>query len=71
MGDVIEGIKVIEHNMGGIKQADDPSFPFRLTATFRVPGFMEVAATFIYDEERIRVRGMTREAWRSSPNATI
>lgn len=58
---VIEGIKLIKHNMGGVNRADDPSYPFRLDAIFRVPGFMEVAASFIYGREEIVVRGMTAE----------
>lgn len=60
---VIEGIKLIRHNMGGVNNPDDPAYgPFRLDAIFRVPGFMEVAATFIYGREEIVVRGKTREA---------
>lgn len=58
---VIEGIKLIKHNMGGVNLPDDPSYPFRLDAIFRVPSFMEVAASFIYGREEIVVRGMTAE----------
>ncbi len=57
----IEGIKLIKHNMGGVDKPDDPSFPWRLDAVFRVPGFMEVAASFIYGREEIVVRGLTKE----------
>lgn len=59
----IEGIKLIQHNMGGVNNPDDPAYgQFRLDASFRVPSFMEVAATFIYGREVIVVRGKTREA---------
>ena len=60
---IIEGIKLIEHNMAGVKLPDDPAFGrFKLEVTFRVPEFMAVAATFIYGREHIVVRGKTREA---------
>lgn len=60
---VIEGIKLIKHNMGGVNNPDEPEYgPFRLDALFRVPSFMEVAAAFIYGREEIVVRGKTREA---------
>lgn len=60
--EIIEGIKLIRHNMAGIDKPDDTSYPFKLEATFRVPGFMEVAASFLYGREHIIVRGMTKEA---------
>lgn len=60
---IIEGIKLIRHNMGGINNADDPSFgPWRLDAVFRVPEFMAVAASFLYGREEICLRGKTKEA---------
>ena len=59
---IIEGIKLIKHNMGGVSVPDDPSYPWRLNAVFRVPSFMDVAASFIYGREEIIVRGKTREA---------
>ena len=59
----IEGIKLIRHNMAGVNRPDDPAYgPFLLTAIFRVPSFMEVAATFIYGREEIVLRGKTQEA---------
>jgi hypothetical protein len=60
---IIEGIKLIKHNMGGVTNPDDPSYgPWRLDAIFRVPSFMEVAASFIYGREEIVLRGKTKEA---------
>lgn len=60
---VIEGIKLIKHNMGGVNNPDDPAYgPWRLDASFRVPSFMEVAASFIYGREEIVIRGKTKEA---------
>lgn len=60
---IIEGIKLIKHNMGGVNEADDPTYgPWRLKAVFRVPSFMGVAANFIYGCEEIVVRGKTKEA---------
>lgn len=56
-------LKLIRHNMGGVDLPDDPSFgPWRLDMSFRVPGFMEVAAAFIYGTEQIVVRSKTKEA---------
>lgn len=60
-GPVIEGIKLITHNMGGVNRPDDPAFPFRLELICRVPSFMEVAMAGIYGNEHIVVRGMTRQ----------
>jgi hypothetical protein len=55
-------VHLIEHNMGGVQNADDPSLgPWRLTAILRVPEFMEVAALFLYGNERVVVRGPSRE----------
>jgi hypothetical protein len=63
MSKVIDGLKLIRHNMGGVNHPDEPSFGrFRMDATFRVPEFMDVAAVFIYGQEQIVVRGRTREA---------
>ena len=62
MNKPIEGIKLIKHNMGGVNEPDDPSYPFKLEVICRVPSFMEVAATFIYGREHVIVRGKTREA---------
>ena len=63
MAEIIDGIKLIQHNMGGVNNADDPSFgPFLLHIILRVPSFMEVTALFIYGREEIIVRGQTREA---------
>lgn len=60
---VIEGIKLIKHNMGGVNNPDDPAYgPWRLDLVCRVPGFMEVAASFIYGREEVVVRGKTKEA---------
>ena len=60
---IIEGVKLIRHNMGGVNNPDDPSFgPFRMDMVCRVPEFMSVAASFIYGREEVVVRGKTREA---------
>lgn len=65
MSEIIEGIKLIEHNMGGVNNPDDPSFgPFMLTMKCRIAGmFMEFAAIVIYGNyEVVRIRGKTKEA---------
>jgi hypothetical protein len=59
---VIEGLKLIRHNMGGVDDPDDPTYPFRLEATFCVPEFMQVTNALLYGCEKIVVRGQTREA---------
>lgn len=58
----IPGLKLIRHNSGGVSNPDDPTFPFRLDASFRPPEFMQVAHVFLYGNEEICVRGTTREA---------
>ena len=63
MSNVIDGIKLIKHNMGGVNEPDDLTYPFVLDANFRHPEFMEVASAFLYPGgEIIKVRGKTREA---------
>jgi hypothetical protein len=58
----IEDIKLIRHNIAGIDDPDDPSYPFKLEASFRPPEFMEVAHLLLHGNEVIVVRGKTREA---------
>jgi len=58
----IAGIKLIRHNGGGVDLPDDPSYPYRLDATFRPPEFIKMAFLFMHGNEEIIVRGMTREA---------
>jgi hypothetical protein len=54
---------VIEHNMGGYRVPDDPALgPWKLEVLCRVPSFLEVAASAIYGNETVVVRGKTREA---------
>ena len=56
-------IKLISHNMAGVDQPDDTTYPWVLEAELGVGGlFMEVAAAFIYGSERIKIRGETLEA---------
>lgn len=62
MSQVIEGIKLIKHNGGGVNLPDDPSLPWRLDAHFRAPEFMQVAFVMLYGNETICVRGKTKEA---------
>ncbi len=63
MSDVIPGIKLILHNAGGVYNPDDPSYPYKLEASFSPPELMEVAFVAIHGGgEKIVVRGMTREA---------
>lgn len=63
MSNVIDGIKLIKHNMGGVNEPDDLTYPFVLDANFRHPEFMVVASAFLYPGgEIIKVRGKTREA---------
>jgi hypothetical protein len=60
---VIEGIKLIRHNAGGVNEPDDPSYPYKLEASFRPPEFMIVAFIGLYKgSEEIVVRGMTQKA---------
>lgn len=60
---MIEGIKLITHNTGGINKLDDPNFgSYLLTITLSVPEFMRVASLLLFGQERIVVRGKTREA---------
>jgi len=59
----IEGIKLIHHNASGITRPDDPSYPWRLDATFSPPEFMQVAFIGLHGGlEILCVRGKTREA---------
>lgn len=59
----IEGIKLIRHNAGGVNVPDDPSYPWRLDASFSPPEFMLMAFIGLYGGiEEICVRGKTREA---------
>jgi hypothetical protein len=63
MSDVIEGLKLIYHNAGGVNIPDDPSYPWKLEANFRPPEFMNVAFVLMHGgSEEIVVRGMTKEA---------
>ena len=60
---VLAETKLIEHNMGGYKVPDDPTYgPWKLEVICRVPEFMAVAASFIYGREQVIARGKTREA---------
>lgn len=60
---IIDGLKLIKHNMGHINNPDDPSFgPWRLDIDLRPPEFMQVAAMLIYGNEEVVVRGKTQEA---------
>ncbi len=60
---MIEGIKVIRHNAGGINGPDDPSYPFKLEIRLRPPEMMIVAFIGLYGgTEEIIVRAKTREA---------
>lgn len=55
-----EGTKLIYHNAAKVSQADDPSYPFRLTATFHIRSKFIATALGIPDAvERIIIRGMT------------
>jgi hypothetical protein len=60
-------VHLTEHNMAGVTCRDDATLgAWRLTAILRVPEFMNVAALFLYGNERIVVRGSSRkelESW--------
>jgi hypothetical protein len=57
----IKGIKLIRHNAIGINESDDPSYPFRLDATFRAPEFMSMAFICLHGGlEIIQVQGKTK-----------
>lgn len=59
---LIDGLKLI-FKTGCVDVPDDPSYPWRLEASFRPDGFMSVAFIALYGgEERLIVRGQTREA---------
>ena len=49
-------------NAGHINVQEDPSFPFKMEANFRIPSFMEVAFVMLYGGSEIfRFQGMTVE----------
>ena len=57
------GTKIISANTHGIDFPDDPSYPYKLEASFRHAGFMQVTASLMFGgSEQIVVRGMTAEA---------
>lgn len=59
---LIDGLKLI-FKTGSVDIADDPLLPWRLEARFRPEEFMQVAFLTLYGgEERLVVRGQTREA---------
>ena len=63
MSKIIKGLKLIRHNAHNVNLPDDPSYPFKLQATFQPPELMDVAFVFLHGgSEEIVVRGMTREA---------
>jgi len=45
---MIEGTKAIYHNMGGIEEPDDATYPLRLSVSLRIPDFMAFTARMIY-----------------------
>lgn len=58
----IEGLKLIRKT-GAVDIADDPSYPFKLEASFRLGDFMLGAAVSLgIAGEELVVRGMTEEA---------
>lgn len=55
-------VACIYHNAGHINVQEDPSFPFKMEANFRIPSFMEVAFVMLYGGSEIfRFQGMTVE----------
>jgi len=63
MSKVIDGIKLITHNMAGIHNPDDPSYPWRLDVRLRHAEFLEVAAVMKDPKgEIVCVRGKSRES---------
>jgi hypothetical protein len=63
MSKIIEGLKLIRHNASQVDLPDDPTFPFKLEASFRPPEFMVIAFIGLFGgSEEIIVRGMTKEA---------
>lgn len=56
-------VKVIHANMYKIDNPDDPSFPYKLEATFRHGEFMRVTSVMLHGGcERFILRGKTAEA---------
>lgn len=63
MSKVIDGIKLITHNVSGIHNSDDPSLPWRLDVRMNHGGFINVVRTAMNPEgEIICVRGKSRES---------
>ena len=57
---MIEGIKVIKHNVARIDRADDTSYPIRLEVHLTPPDFMIVAFLALHGgSEHIIIRAMT------------
>jgi hypothetical protein len=62
MSKIIDGMKLITHNAGGVNNSDDPSYPFKLEVSLRAPEFLKVAFILRYGPtEEIVVRSMTLE----------
>jgi len=60
---VIEGLKLIKHNAGGVNLPDDPSFPYKMEMICSPPEFMTMAFIGLFGgSEEVIVRGMTKEA---------
>lgn len=58
--------KIICANTHGINVPDDPSFPYKLEATFQHGEFMRIAAIALYGGcERVVIRGATPEVLRA------
>lgn len=55
----IKGVKLIFHNVQGISEPDDPSYPFKLVVVLKpVPGDFFFESTHA-DSERVTIRAMT------------
>ena len=61
----IEGLKLIRHNRQRINRPDDPSYPFKLEAAFRLPaGTDSGLMVMMGGREEIVVRARTVDAVR-------
>ncbi|HSX14601.1 MAG TPA: hypothetical protein VLE72_01665 [Candidatus Saccharimonadales bacterium] len=59
----IPGVRLIRHNASQIDEPDDPDYPFKLTASFTPPEFMQFTFVLLYGgSEEVAVIAKSREA---------
>jgi hypothetical protein len=61
--EVDHNLKLIKHNVAGVNQPDDPSFPYKLEINCSPPEFMIVTFVSLHGgSEEVVVRSKTRES---------